>query len=87
MFRSGPRWLIFCGTLVLAAPMLPVGRGQGVDPTMPRALRKTDLDWDNGANKSYVVPALEIPVFLGALNLYDRAVYGKEVYGSTARTT
>jgi hypothetical protein len=49
--------------------------------------------WETGANKSYLIPALEIPLFLGLLNIYDRIVYpnqmqdGKKVYSSTFEST
>ena len=50
-------------------------------------------DWETGANKSYLIPALEIPGFLGLLNIYDRLAYpdqtedGKKVYSSTFSST
>ena len=49
--------------------------------------------WETGANKSYLIPALEIPGFLVLLNIYDRNVYpdqtqdGKKVYSSTFSST
>lgn len=49
--------------------------------------------WGEGASKSFLVPALEIPTFLVLLNLYDRHAYpdqvqdGKKVYSSTFRST
>jgi hypothetical protein len=33
------------------------------------------MSWETGAGKSYLIPALEIPTFLLALNGYDRLVY------------
>jgi hypothetical protein len=45
--------------------------------------------WETGANKSYLIPALEVPGFLGLLSIYDRVAYsnqmqdGKKVYSST----
>ncbi len=44
------------------------------------------LNWDTGANQSYLIPALEIPGFLTVLNLYDRQVYGTTVYGTTFKS-
>jgi len=50
-------------------------------------------NWETGANKSYLIPALEVPGFLGLLNAYDRVVYsgqtedGKKVYSSTFSST
>ena len=50
------------------------------------------LNWDTGAGKSYLIPALEIPAFILALNGVARLVYpneregGKKVYSSTPST-
>jgi hypothetical protein len=33
------------------------------------------LDWQTGENKSYVIPALEIPAFIIGLNLVDRVLF------------
>jgi len=47
------------------------------------------LSWETGAGKSYLIPALEVPGFLGLLHIYDRIAYadqtedGKKVYSST----
>jgi hypothetical protein len=49
--------------------------------------------WETGANKSYLIPALEVPGFLVLLNIYDRYAYpdqtqdGKKVYSSTFSST
>jgi hypothetical protein len=49
--------------------------------------------WETGANKSYLIPALEVPGFLVLLNIYDRIAYpdqtqdGKKVYSSTFSST
>lgn len=51
------------------------------------------LSWETGAGKSYLIPALEVPGFLGLLNVYDRLAYpnqtedGKKVYSSTFSST
>lgn len=56
-------------------------------PTVPGA-----MSWETGAGKSYLIPALEIPLFLGVLNQVDRRLYpnemedGKRVYSSTLST-
>ena len=54
---------------------------------------KTVLSLDTGADKSYLIPALEIPAFLLLLNGYDRLAYpdsiepdGKKTYDSTLST-
>jgi hypothetical protein len=81
------RWLILAGILASTGPVLPAGFAAESDPEITPASRKRILDWDTGANKSYAIPAVEIPGFLVALNLYDRAVFGHDVYGTTARST
>lgn len=50
------------------------------------------MSWETGAGKSYLLPALEIPIFLLALNGYDRLVYpdleenGVKVYDTSFST-
>ncbi|MCX5806714.1 MAG: DUF3943 domain-containing protein [Proteobacteria bacterium] len=50
------------------------------------------LNWDTGAGKSYLIPALEIPAFILALNGYNRIASpneeqdGKKVYSVTWST-
>ncbi len=51
------------------------------------------LSWDTESGKSYLIPALEIPIFILLLNGADRLIYpnlvddGKKVYSSTLKTT
>ena len=51
------------------------------------------LSWETGAGKSYLIPAHEVPGFLGLLSVYDWLVYpnqtqdGKKVYSSTFSST
>lgn len=51
------------------------------------------MSWETGAGKSYLIPALEIPAFLGLLSLYDRHASpnqmenGLKVYSSTWQST
>jgi hypothetical protein len=45
-----------------------------------------DADWGPGYNKSYLIPALEIPAFLLTLNMLDRALYGTDIYGTNWNT-
>jgi hypothetical protein len=66
---------------------------------LPAAATKADVapetvhSWETGARKSYLIPALEVPGFLGLLNIYDRIAYpnqtedGKKVYSSTFSST
>ncbi len=65
----------------------PAAAAAETDPTLLRGARTSVLDWETGANQSVIIPAVEIPIFLVALNLYDRRVNGREVYGSTLNTT
>jgi hypothetical protein len=84
MLNHGLRRLIL---LVLATlwPVTTVSLAAENEPAIAPAPRKVFLDWDTGANQSTVIPAVEIPGFLAALSIYDRSVYGSEVYGTTAR--
>jgi hypothetical protein len=75
---------IFVPTLFLSAKMLV---GQTAPEPPHRATSNPVLNWDTGAQKSYLIPALEIPGFLGLLNIYDRHVYGTEVYGTTLKSS
>jgi hypothetical protein len=51
------------------------------------------MSWETGVGKSYLIPALEIPTFLGLLNGIDRLSYpnlmenGKKIYSSTLSST
>jgi hypothetical protein len=51
------------------------------------------IPWEQMPNKSYLIPALEVPGFLGLLNIYGRYAYpnqmqdGKKVYSSTLSST
>src|ERR1017187_6034051 len=87
MLSQRVRWLILVCGFATASSMLTTDLVAQISPAITPASRKPVLDWDTGANRSYVIPALEIPSFLVALNLYDRRVYGREIYGTTARTT
>jgi len=44
-------------------------------------------DWQTGADKSYVIPAYEVPGFLLGLNLVDRVTIPHDVYDSTLSST
>src|SRR5204862_1174151 len=78
-------WML---AMALAGSILPAGWAQRVvDPPRESVPHRQVLDWDTGAGASSRIPTVEIPVFLVALNLYDRAVYGREVYGTTFKST
>lgn len=57
--------LIAAFMLALAAPAASVAQAPA-----PKV-----LDWESGENKSYLIPALEIPAFIGALNAVDRLLF------------
>ena len=59
----------------LAFALVRPGVSSAEDPAPAKV-----LDWETGAAKSYLVPALEIPAFGFLLNLFDRAVYGPPDY-------
>jgi hypothetical protein len=85
MLRSSARGLMGVG-LAAAVYFSPAWAAE-IEPIPTPPAKIGVLNWDTGANQSYLIPAFEIPFFLGALNLYDRHVYGREVYGSTVDTT
>ena len=45
------------------------------------------LSWETGANKSYLIPALEIPGFILLLNGFDRLAFSNEMSGGKKPTT
>ena len=53
----------------------------------PPAAPKLNLDWNTGQGTSYVVPAVEVPVFLTSLSIFDRITIPHDVYDSTLRST
>jgi hypothetical protein len=65
----------------------------GVSMAVADAVPKKIHSWETGANRSYLIPALEVPGFLVLLNIYDRLAYpdqtqdGKKVYSSTFSST
>jgi len=44
------------------------------------------LSWETGTDKSYLIPALEIPAFLLLLNVYDRLAYPNSVESDGKKT-
>jgi hypothetical protein len=66
---------------VLAATCLGTGPARADDdPPAPV------LDWQTGAGRSYLIPALEIPGFGFLVNQFDRAAYDSSDYDSDAHT-
>ncbi len=66
------------------------------DPQYPEAMAtpheqwkgapKRVLDWEARTGRSYLLPAIEIPLFIFLLNRADRFIYGNEIYGTDATT-
>jgi hypothetical protein len=44
-------------------------------PGVAAAQRSTAVDWNTGENRSYLIPAGEIPAFILGLNLVDRLIF------------
>src|SRR5262245_10078808 len=70
------RRALVSGALALA--LVSPGVGSAEDSAPP-----TVLDWETGAGKSYLIPALEIPAFGFLLNQFDRAAYDSPDYDSS----
>lgn len=68
-----------CALLAAALALAFAGppRGFAEEPKPAEA-----LDWDTGARKSYLIPALEIPGFVVGLNVVDRYLYPGTDYDS-----
>jgi hypothetical protein len=64
-------------TGVLAFALLSPGIGSA-EESQPANV----LDWETGAGKNYLIPALEIPGFVFGLNQLDRYLYGSTDYDS-----
>ena len=55
--------------------------------TSPEAFAQTRLDWETGAGKSFVIPALEVGGFIFGLNQVDRRLYKEDnEYNTDAET-
>jgi len=80
------RWLILGGGLAAIWPVLPASLAAEFPPVSGSGSQTRVLDWNTGANKSYIIAAAEITGFLGALNLFNRSFLDKTVYGSNGRT-
>lgn len=89
MKNQSVRWLILGGGLAAIWPVSPASLAAETPSASAPATESPPpvLDWNTGANKSYVIPAGEITGFLGSLNLFNRTFLNRTVYGATARTT
>jgi Domain of unknown function (DUF3943) len=71
-------------TGALLGTLLSPGLGSAEDtPPAPRSPANV-LDWETGAGKSYLIPALEVPGFVFGLNQLDRNIYGGTDYDTDA---
>ena len=53
----------------------------------PEAVAQTKLDWETGAGKSYVIPALEVGGFIFGLNQVNRRLFKEDNdYNTDAET-
>lgn len=89
MFRSISAVLAIPAATVLLALALPAhGTALTGEPGVvsSSATPAPVLHWRSGKGRSYLIPALEIPSFLIALNIYDRNVYGKKDFGTDSGT-
>lgn len=74
-------------------PVLLAAAGADGEREAAESAPQRVLSWETGANKSYLIPALEVPGFLVLLNIYDRIAYpdqtedGKLVFSSTFSST
>jgi hypothetical protein len=66
------------GTSVLVLTLVTLGAGA--------ATGAEKLDWETGAGKSYVIPALEIPAFIFGLNQFNRHFIDDRDYDSDGHT-
>ena len=79
----------FAGPAPLTAVDLSLDKESPTPPTENKAGRM----WGTGKGRSFLIPALEIPAFLGMLSIYDRHAYpdqmqdGKKVYSATFSST
>jgi hypothetical protein len=73
---SGPR--VLSAVLVVALSM--PGAGFAQEPA------GRVLDWEAGAGKSYLIPALELAGFVFALNQFNRHFIDSDEYGSDGDT-
>src|SRR5262245_10806516 len=81
------RWLIFGAGLLSGTPVLCIVAGAETDSRSSANPSPSQLNWNTGANQSFLVPAVEIPGFLVALNVFNRNVLDSDEYGTTASGT
>jgi len=83
-----PAWFLALTISVSAqgtAPPDPVPADK--QPTHFQAEGPLPLDWKTGEGKSYLIPAVDIPGFLVALNIFDRIATPNTFYESTFGST
>lgn len=90
--------------LNLTEPPLSWRKAQNTDPVrwpaadpeispQPGPASSQALNWETGENKSFLIPALEVPSFVVLLNVFDRLAFpnkmkeGRRAYNSNLSTT
>lgn len=68
-------------TSALALALATPGTGAADEPAAA-----SELSWETGAGKSYVIPALEVGGFIFGLNQFNRHFVDREEYGTDERT-
>jgi hypothetical protein len=74
-------------------PQSAAATQSGLSAQSPDPDEQKILNWETGAGKSYLIPALEVPAFLILLNAYDRTVLhsktqeGQGTYDTNFSTT
>src|SRR5512135_2258827 len=53
----------------------PLGTTTPTPAVPPPMSSKRVLNWETGEGKSYIIPGIEIPAFIAALNGVDRLIY------------
>ena len=93
-----PIWLLICASLAIIPALShseePEYRAQLKLPMLAEAddgaaaphLREPRLDWETGAGKSYLIPALDIIGFQVLLNQFDRHFVDQQTYASNINT-
>jgi Domain of unknown function (DUF3943) len=80
--RSGElRRTLLSGLLVLTLTS-PSAVAAQASPAAPAPSSGRVLNWDTGEGKSWLVPGLEVPAFILALNLFNRLFIDSDEYGS-----
>src|SRR5882762_108898 len=81
MLRSSQAGILWRSFIVGAVALILAVSGAGVGSAEEPAASPV-LSWETGEGKSYFIPALEVPGFILALNVFNRLVIDPDVYGT-----